>query len=114
MLCLPIKYIFGWLFTINPKNVKEEAQESVKAFRMQCYDGIFDTLFLSKVFLKEKEKRVEEKLKEIEFHKANFHEAQTRLKQSEKDLKELRQFTFEDWKLKQAQTSMVEIEGFEN
>lgn len=25
MCCLPIRYIFGWLFTINPKNVKPEA-----------------------------------------------------------------------------------------
>ena len=27
MVCLPLKYIFGWLFTINPKNVKPEAQD---------------------------------------------------------------------------------------
>ena len=26
MLCLPVRYIFGWLFTINPANVKPEAQ----------------------------------------------------------------------------------------
>jgi hypothetical protein len=29
MVCIPLKYVFGWLFTINPKNVKEEARESV-------------------------------------------------------------------------------------
>lgn len=27
MLCLPIRYVFGWLFTINPANVNEEARE---------------------------------------------------------------------------------------
>ena len=28
MLCLPLPYIFSWLATINPKNVKEEAKEA--------------------------------------------------------------------------------------
>ena len=25
MACLPVEFVFGWLFTINPKNVKPEA-----------------------------------------------------------------------------------------
>ena len=33
MLCLPIRYIFGWLFTINPKNVNPESQQAVKVYR---------------------------------------------------------------------------------
>ena len=37
MVCLPMEFIFGWLFTINPKNVKPEAQEAVRTYRMQCY-----------------------------------------------------------------------------
>ena len=36
MLCLPIRYIFGWMFTINPKNVKPEAQEAVRIYRRKC------------------------------------------------------------------------------
>ena len=31
MVCLPIEFIYGWLFTINPDNVKEEAREKVRA-----------------------------------------------------------------------------------
>src|SRR5690554_8032106 len=41
MFCIPLKYVFGWLFTINPKNVKEEARESVIAYRKECYDVLY-------------------------------------------------------------------------
>ena len=36
MVCLPYEFIFGWLFTINPKNVKEEAREVVSKYRIEC------------------------------------------------------------------------------
>lgn len=45
MLCLPIRYVFGWLFTINPKNVKPEAQEAVRAYRRRCYDALYIHFF---------------------------------------------------------------------
>ena len=45
MLCLPIRYIFGWLFTINPKNVNPESQEAVKAYRRRCYDVLYNHFF---------------------------------------------------------------------
>lgn len=45
MLCLPIRYIFGWLFTINPKNVNPESQEAVKVYRRRCYDALYNHFF---------------------------------------------------------------------
>ncbi len=45
MLCLPIRYIFGWLFTINPANVKPEAQEAVRTYRRRCYDALYNHFF---------------------------------------------------------------------
>lgn len=42
MLCLPVRYILSWLFTINPKNVTEEAREKVLEYRRKCYDALYD------------------------------------------------------------------------
>lgn len=42
MVCIPVKYVFGWLFTINPKNVAPEAREAVKAYRNTCYDILYE------------------------------------------------------------------------
>lgn len=42
MVCLPLRFIFGWLFTINPANVSEEAKESVMRYRLECYNALYD------------------------------------------------------------------------
>lgn len=41
MFCLPLMYIYGWLFTINPKNVSPEAREAVSRYRRECYDVLY-------------------------------------------------------------------------
>ncbi|MBD5275135.1 MAG: chromosome partitioning protein ParA [Bacteroides sp.] len=42
MLCLPEKFIYGWIFTINPKNVSAAARESVRMYRRKCYTVLYD------------------------------------------------------------------------
>ncbi len=42
MLGLPVRYIFGWLFTINPKNVRADARDKVLDYRRRCYDALYD------------------------------------------------------------------------
>lgn len=42
MFCLPLKYIYGWLFSINPKNVAPEAKDSVSRYRRECYEALYD------------------------------------------------------------------------
>ena len=41
MCVLPVEFIFGWLFTINPANVNEEAREAVRRYRMECYRALY-------------------------------------------------------------------------
>lgn len=41
MYCLPLEYIYGWIFTINPKNVAETAKEGIKKYRRECYDALY-------------------------------------------------------------------------
>lgn len=41
MYCLPLEYIYGWIFTINPKNVTDTAKEGVKRYRRECYDALY-------------------------------------------------------------------------
>jgi hypothetical protein len=44
MFCLPARYIFGWLFSINPANVKPEAKEAVIQYKKLCYDILYDAI----------------------------------------------------------------------
>lgn len=42
MYCLPLRYVYGWIFTINPKNVAPDARESVTRYRRECYDALYE------------------------------------------------------------------------
>ncbi|MCB8943569.1 MAG: ORF6C domain-containing protein [Ardenticatenaceae bacterium] len=42
MLCLPLDYLNGWLFGINPKRVKDEAREQVLRYQRECYRVLAD------------------------------------------------------------------------
>lgn len=45
MMCIPIKFFAGWLFSINPANVKEEVKEALIKFQIECNDALFDYFF---------------------------------------------------------------------
>lgn len=54
MVTLPLKYIFGWLFTISPKNVNPEVKDSIIEYRKMCYDALFNAFTKRTAILKEK------------------------------------------------------------
>jgi len=45
MVCLPLEFVFGRLFTVNPKNVKEEARSNVERYRIECYRVLYKHFF---------------------------------------------------------------------
>lgn len=42
MFALPLKYIYGWLATINPGKVAPEAREAVSKYRRECYEVLYE------------------------------------------------------------------------
>ena len=59
MVCLPLQYVFGWLFTINPGNVDERAKEAVKRYRLECYDALYNH------FARARQRQLDENREEI-------------------------------------------------
>lgn len=41
MVCLPIMYVYGWIFRIDSRNVSEDARESVQKYQKECYDVLY-------------------------------------------------------------------------
>jgi hypothetical protein len=72
MATIPLKYVFGWLFTINSNNVKEEVKSDLIEYKKQCYDALFETFTKRTSIIKEKTAiqieidRLEEEWKESE------------------------------------------------
>lgn len=45
MVCIPLRFFPGWLFSINPDIVKEEARESLIKYQLECNKVLFDYFF---------------------------------------------------------------------
>lgn len=41
MLCLPLKFAYGWLFTIDANLVAEIRRESVAGYQLECYEALY-------------------------------------------------------------------------
>ena len=106
MLCLPLEFVFGWLFTINPKNVKPEAQEAVAKYRIECYRALYRYFSEQNEFLEEKQQIVNEKIEEYENIRIDFKTAEKRLRTAKIDLFRAKDITYEQWKDSKRQSSI--------
>lgn len=111
MLCIPFRFFPGWLFSINPSNVKEEARESLIQYQLKCNDILYDYFFSRVDFSRKKEVAVT-KAKEVCDEKAEqLRIAKSELKVAENELNKAMAMTFEDW---QADRQQLLIPGFED
>lgn len=97
MYCIPYKFIFGWLFTINPRNVKPEAQEAVTNYKLQCYDVLFRHFTDQSDFLEQKQNAINDRLDEYQRIQQNFKETKTKLNEAKKELNLVKDQTFDEW-----------------
>lgn len=78
MVCLPLEFVYGWIFTINTKNVSESAHDSILRYQLECYNALY------RHFAGSLRRRVEENEAEIAALKA-VNDAITREKEAKAD-----------------------------
>ena len=103
MFCLPLEYVFGWLFTINPTNVNEDAREALIRYQHECYDALFRHFSARALFVEEKQKEIDRQLTVVDDAKERFRNAKNVLADAETRLKKLRALTLEDYDLERRQ-----------
>jgi hypothetical protein len=106
MTTLPFKYIFGWLFTINPTNVKPEAQEAVKKYKMECYDVLYNHFTAQSKFMDEKTEILNIELDKLNKIRQDFNATRDLLKEQNKIVDKVRHQTFEEWKANNMQIAI--------
>ncbi len=106
MITIPYMYVFGWLFSINPKNVAPEAKETVQRYRMECYEALFNHFTRQNEFLEEKQHLIESKIDEVNLISKEFSEAKTKLKEAKEELNNVKGLTFDAWRAIKSQTSI--------
>lgn len=109
MVCLPLKFVFGWLFSINHKNVKPEAQEAVRKYKLECYHALYKHFTEHTDFIEERQRIIEEKLTVIETTRKNFKNAQADLQKANEELNEVRKMNFNDWKAQKMQQQVIDF-----
>lgn len=88
MCCLPLKYIFGWLFTINSDMVREGAREQLISYQRLCYETLYSFMTggpLRVISLLKEELSINNLLREAESRKAEAQRDITELKAKAKD-----------------------------
>ncbi|WP_238332887.1 phage antirepressor N-terminal domain-containing protein, partial [Mannheimia haemolytica] len=48
MLCMPIKKLNGWLFSINPEKVRVDLKEKVICYQEECFEALYNYWHLGK------------------------------------------------------------------
>jgi len=99
MFSLNLKYFFGWLFGINPNNVKEEKREGIIEFQKVISDTIYEKFVLKPQFEKLKVEAKINKIEQIEVQKKD-------LKNSKEELADIERFSYEEFKANNNQTKM--------
>ena len=104
--CLPMKYVFGWLFTVNPANVSEEARENLIRYQQECYEALFRYFTARTEFVEQKQKEIDRQLTIVEEAKEHFKSAKNVLTDAEAKLKKLRTLTLEDYDMERRQLKL--------
>lgn len=108
MMCLPIEFIFGWLFSIDTSRVNEEAKHFVVSYKKECYHALFKHFTAPQTFLKQKQAIIEEMVKEYQSCQQNFKDAKNKMNEAKTKLNNIMSYTIEDW---EANNRQLEI-GF--
>ena len=97
MITIPFKFVFGWLFRIDSRNVKEESRESVLKYQLHCYNALYNSLFLYVEFVEHRANLVEMELEKYEEASEGFKFARTRMQDAKAELNRARQLTYEKY-----------------
>ena len=110
MVCIPLRFFPGWLFSINPDNVKEDAREKLMEYQLKCNDVLYDYFFSRVDFSRKKEVVVARAKDTCDEKLEQLHIAKSELKVAENELSKALAMTFEDWL---ADRQQLRIPGFE-
>jgi hypothetical protein len=95
MSCIPFKYVFGWLFKINPSNVHEKAKDNLIKYQKECYEILYKyqtRLGVYYRFKEDKSARINEKISDL----------QQQLNKEKKQLRSVQSLSIEEFEINQS------------
>lgn len=106
MLSLPLKYIFGWLFSIDTSKVNEDAKPSVLRYKMECYNALYEYFSEPQTFLAQKQQEMEKYINEFQERQAAFKDAKKLMDESKQKLNAVTKLTIDEWRANNRQLAI--------
>lgn len=106
MFCLPLEFVFGWLFTINSSNVAPEAKEAVEKYQLECYRALYHHFTAYSRFNEVKQKRLASEYENYQSIQENFNKAKQGLSEAKKRMDAAKELTFEEWEIQDRQQQL--------
>lgn len=97
MVALPIKYVFGWLFTIDTSRVSEEARPAVIQYKLECYNALYEYFSGAQTFLKQKQEIIDKKTESYFEKQRRFKESRIDMMEAKRELQDILAVTYEGW-----------------
>jgi len=107
MVTIPFKFVFGWLFLIDSRKVKEEARDAVMCYQLECYNALYNHFILMEEYFEERGKRIAKAAELLEDAREEFRESRKRVDDGKLYLREQLGFSLEIFKAEKLQTAMV-------
>lgn len=113
MVTIPLKFVFGWLFRIDSRNVKEEAREAVLRYQVECYNALFDHFARQSEFLEARQRTIDSYIDAYDEARSNFKFAERIMRSRKEELDNARGITFADWLADQSQLKLFQPDEME-
>jgi hypothetical protein len=114
MFSIPFKFVFGWLFRIDSRNVKEEARPLVEKYQLECYNALYNHFQLQADFLEARQKAIDVYVEAYDRARRNFKNAEKIMREKKSEFDRVRSVTFYQWLADRSQLSLFtnnEMEG---
>ena len=99
MVCLPLKYVFGWLFTINPAAARPKARKTAAEYRKKCYDILYDHFDEQRKFIAYKQKMITDAIVKCRKLRYNLCQIKNSMAKAENELARAQMLTVKDFNL---------------
>lgn len=90
MLCLPLEYIYGWLFTIDAGQVAESCREAVATYQLECYKVLYNYFTGTARRAAEQARAEADLLRQRAEYEASVRECRQEIKQIDEKLEQLK------------------------
>lgn len=106
MATIPFQYVFGWLFSINPKKVSENVKDGVVRYKKECYDALYKHFTRLENYERKRAEMIKDASLVLETERQTFREARNRVAESKKELQKAWDFDFDEYMRLESQTTI--------